>query len=132
RRAAARRVRASLASDRSDRRQPSRRRGCADRRPRRRDQRLSLPPARRLVQLPLAHAHRQLLPDDRSSPAPRVRERHGASSAVGGDTVVRRLGASKEPGAGAVTILVALFGGIALLLYGIRLSGEALQRVLGV
>jgi phosphate:Na+ symporter len=30
-----------------------------------------------------------------------------------------------------VTILVALFGGMALLLYGIRLSGEALQRVLG-
>jgi phosphate:Na+ symporter len=30
-----------------------------------------------------------------------------------------------------VTILIALFGGIALLLYGIRLSGEALQRVLG-
>jgi len=31
-----------------------------------------------------------------------------------------------------MTILIALFGGIALLLYGIRLSGEALQRVLGV
>ena len=26
---------------------------------------------------------------------------------------------------------MALFGGMALLLYGIRLSGEALQRVLG-
>jgi phosphate:Na+ symporter len=30
-----------------------------------------------------------------------------------------------------VTVLVALFGGTALLLYGIRLSGEALQRALG-
>src|SRR5215468_7644956 len=30
-----------------------------------------------------------------------------------------------------MTILIALFGGMALLLYGIRLSGEALQRVLG-
>jgi len=30
-----------------------------------------------------------------------------------------------------VTIIIALFGGMALLLYGIRLSGEALQRVLG-
>ncbi len=31
--------------------------------------------------------------------------------------------------ASTVTILLALFGGMALLLYGIRLSGEALQRV---
>jgi len=30
-----------------------------------------------------------------------------------------------------VTVLLALFGGMALLLYGIRLSGEALQRALG-
>jgi len=30
-----------------------------------------------------------------------------------------------------VTVLVALFGGMALLLYGIRLSGEALQRAAG-
>jgi len=30
-----------------------------------------------------------------------------------------------------VTVLLALFGGIALLLYGIRQSGEALQRALG-
>ena len=30
-----------------------------------------------------------------------------------------------------MTVLLALFGGIALLLYGIRLSGEALQRALG-
>src|SRR3989441_11151601 len=30
-----------------------------------------------------------------------------------------------------VTVLVTLFGGMALLLYGIRLSGEALQRALG-
>ena len=30
-----------------------------------------------------------------------------------------------------MNILIALFGGMALLLYGIRLSGEALQRVLG-
>jgi phosphate:Na+ symporter len=30
-----------------------------------------------------------------------------------------------------VTVLLALFGGVALLLYGIRLSGEALQRALG-
>ena len=30
-----------------------------------------------------------------------------------------------------MTVLVTLFGGIALLLYGIRLSGEALQRALG-
>src|SRR2546425_5733581 len=30
-----------------------------------------------------------------------------------------------------VTVLVSLFGGMALLLYGIRLSGEALQRALG-
>ena len=31
----------------------------------------------------------------------------------------------------AVTVLIALFGGMALLLYGIRLSGEAFQRALG-
>ncbi len=30
-----------------------------------------------------------------------------------------------------MTVLLALFGGMALLLYGIRLSGEALQRALG-
>ena len=30
-----------------------------------------------------------------------------------------------------MTVLIALFGGMALLLYGIRLSGEALQRVAG-
>jgi phosphate:Na+ symporter len=30
-----------------------------------------------------------------------------------------------------VTVLIALFGGMALLLYGIRLSGEALQRAAG-
>jgi len=30
-----------------------------------------------------------------------------------------------------VTVLLSLFGGMALLLYGIRLSGEALQRALG-
>jgi len=31
----------------------------------------------------------------------------------------------------AMTVLLALFGGLALLLYGIRLSGEALQRAAG-
>src|SRR5215510_3371904 len=31
----------------------------------------------------------------------------------------------------AVTVLISLFGGTALLLYGIRLSGEAFQRALG-
>ena len=30
-----------------------------------------------------------------------------------------------------MTVLLSLFGGMALLLYGIRLSGEALQRALG-
>ena len=34
-------------------------------------------------------------------------------------------------GGSAVTVLIALFGGMALLLYGIRLSGEAFQRALG-
>ena len=30
-----------------------------------------------------------------------------------------------------MTVLLALFGGLALLLYGIRLSGESLQRAAG-
>src|SRR5437879_11658366 len=38
---------------------------------------------------------------------------------------------SRRHRARPVTILIALFGGMALLLYGIRLSGEAFQRVLG-
>src|SRR5439155_18019916 len=75
--------------------------------------------------------------------APRVDTRlslrppHGARSTAPG-------GLGKDGGGGppaapprpghresAVTVLIALFGGMALVLYGIRLSGEAFQRALG-
>src|SRR5256712_11928155 len=49
----------------------------------------------------------------------------------GGGRPPRRGPRSLGHRASALTILIALFGGMALLLYGIRLSGEALQRVLG-
>src|SRR5438067_5063078 len=135
------------ARHRADRRRPSERRRRAGRRPRRRDQRLPLPPAGRLVQRALAAPHRQRLAVDRRASAPRVRQRHRPSSAEPAVHVVRYLGGGGRPslrkphfalgaphprrGSRIVTVLLALFGGMALLLYGIRLSGEALQRALG-
>src|SRR6266581_728197 len=139
--------RPGAARHRPDRRAPSTRRRRAGRRARRRDQRLSLPPAGRLVQRALAAPHRQRLADDREASAPRVRQRHRPSSAEPAVHVVRYLGGGGRPslrkphfalgaphprrGSRIVTVLLALFGGMALLLYGIRLSGEALQRALG-
>src|SRR5437016_3067324 len=147
RRSAAGGLRPGAARHRPDRRAPSTRRRRAGRRARRRDQRLSLPPAGRLVQRALAAAHRQRLADDREASAPRVRQRHRPSSAEPAVHVVRYLGGGGRPslrkphfalgaphprrGSRIVTVLLALFGGMALLLYGIRLSGEALQRALG-
>src|SRR5712691_4004275 len=157
RRGAAGGLRPGAARHRPDRRAPSTRRRRAGRRARRRDQRLSLPPAGRLVQRALAAPHRQRLADNREASAPRVRQRHRPSSAEPAVHVVRdvrdqrharrpsgaggRLRESVVPSRGAspwprdeghgVTVLLALFGGMALLLYGIRLSGEALQRALG-
>src|SRR3989454_9540410 len=147
RRSAAGGLRPGAARHRPDRRAPSTRRRRAGRRARRRDQRLPLPPAGRLVQRALAAPHRQRLADDREAPAPRVRQRHRPSSADPALHVVRYLGGGGRPslrqphfalgaphprrGSRIVTVLLALFGGMALLLYGIRLSGEALQRALG-
>src|SRR5437016_3127558 len=147
RRSAAGGLRPGAARHRPDRRAPSTRRRRAGRRARRRDQRLSLPPAGRLVQRALAAPHRQRLADDREASAPRVRQRHRPSSAEPAVHVVRYLGGGGRPslrkphfalgaphprrGSRIVTVLLALFGGMALLLYGIRLSGEALQRALG-
>src|SRR5206468_515341 len=146
-RSAAGGLRPGAARHRPDRRAPSTRRRRAGRRARRRDQRLSLPPAGRLVQRALAAPHRQRLADDREASAPRVRQRHRPSSAEPAVHVVRYLGGGGRPslrkphfalgaphprrGSRIVTVLLALFGGMALLLYGIRLSGEALQRALG-
>src|SRR5213596_2718127 len=147
RRSAAGGLRPGAARHRPDRRAPSTRRRRAGRRARRRDQRLSLPPAGRLVQRALAAPHRQRLADDREASAPRVRQRHRPSSAEPAVHVVRYLGGGGRPslrkphfalgaphprrGSRIVTVLLSLFGGMALLLYGIRLSGEALQRALG-
>src|SRR5438445_137014 len=147
RRSAAGGLRPGAARHRPDRRAPSTRRRRAGRRARRRDQRLSLPPAGRFVQRALAAPHRQRLADDREASAPRVRQRHRPSSADPALHVVRYLGGGGRPslrkphfalgaphprrGSRIVTVLLALFGGMALLLYGIRLSGEALQRALG-
>src|SRR5262249_2276837 len=127
---------------RADRGRPRSGRRRADRGPRRCHQRVRLSFARVLVQLAVATTRRQRLahgggaaarghaerhepslrrPASRAPPAPR--DRDGRPSDVGGRP--RR----REPC--AVTVLLALFGGMALLLYGIRLSGESLQRAAG-
>src|SRR5881296_3186905 len=130
RRSAAGGLRPGAARHRPDRRAPSTRRRRAGRRARRRDQRLSLPPAGRLVQRALAAPHRQRLADDREASAPRVRQRHRPSSADPALHVVRYLGGGGRPslrkphfalgaphprrGSRIVTVLLALFGGVAL------------------
>ena len=100
RRAAAGRVRPGAEGDRPDRREPPERRRRPRGRPRRGDQRLPLPSARRVVQLPLADAHRQLLPDDRPAPAPGLRQRHGAPPQHAQHRLVRRLRVGKRVNGG--------------------------------
>src|SRR5207244_5105817 len=135
------------ARHRADRRQPSERRRRAGRRPRRRDQRLPPPPPGRLARRALAAPHRQRLAVDRGAPAARVRQRHRPSPADPALHVVRDVGGGGRPTLRAahvarraprprrrscvMLVLLELFGGMALLLYGFSLSGEAFQRAFG-
>src|SRR6185369_11590146 len=92
---------------------------------------LRLPPARLLVQPAVAPARRQRLADDRAAAAPGLAQRDGppAGRPRPWPPAAHE---PRRPSAGrAMTLLLALFGGTALLLYGIRLSGDSMQRALG-
>src|SRR4029453_16745960 len=103
----------------------------ADRRPRRRDQRLRVLPARRQLQRPVAPAGRQRLAHRGAAAAPGQPERHRPPHrGPHARPAVARQHRGDRP-ADAMMILLAMFGGTALLLYGIRLSGDSLQRAVG-
>src|SRR5437763_251894 len=142
RRAARRRQRPRPGGDRSHQRLASERRRRARRRARRRHQRVRVRAAGLLGQRALAPARRQRLAHGRAAAAAGLAERHRAPAARARRRHARarldrrRRGAVDRPRAlaraHAVTaVLLALFGGIALLLYGIRLSGDSLQRAAG-
>src|SRR5712664_2214509 len=107
------------------------RRGRAGGGARRRDQRVRVRAARLLVQLAVAAPRRQRLADRRAPAAPRVPQRHRAPAGRARYRHPRARLPRRRRARAVITVVLSLFGGIALLLYGIRLSGDSLQRAAG-